>query len=188
MSVEIKLNGDKYQFPTEASELTLKQFFELRGAKNIVDEICAVTGIDKMTIENFKNPQTLASAMTLMNVLALSIKSFKAPVLPDYVYIGLKKIKVPKQLNLEPIGAFMSVNDILAEQTVKTELAKAEPDFTDVIPRVLSHYFFIHVFPGMQYSDERAESPEYMRDIMNMRFVDAVPIGNFFFLKFPHLV
>ncbi len=187
--VEIKINGNPYNFPTFVTELSLQQFFALREAKNIIDEICAVTGLDKQTVENFKSPKALQTAVTLMNVLAADIKKgFDGATLPKSVKIGDKTIMVPRDLHLEPIGAFMSVHDILAEQANKNNELKREPDFTDCIPSTLAHYFFTYVNPGAMYSDEAADAPEYLSLIMQLPFTVAVPIANFFFRKFPNLM
>ena len=197
--VLVHINGQPVNFPTDVHDLSLKQFFAIKDAKDILDEISACSGIERNKIENFKDLKTIQAANALLATLRISIEAgFDNATFPPHVTIGLKKVTVPKELRLEPIGAFMSVNDILAEHTNKMlkdaakqgkTLNSDEINFTDCIPKVLAHYFFLPYHgESVLYSDIKAESPEYMEKIMNIPLTQAVPIGNFFFLKYPHLI
>lgn len=204
---KVKINGQEYEIPLTVHELTLKQFFGLRRPGNdIIDEISALSGIPRVKIENFKDIGSINAAQVIVKTLGESIqRGFDTGKKPDYVFIGMKKIKVPKDLRLQPIGAFMSAHDILsdhtntmirqAEKQAKEQgvpflgLDKKDINYTDCIPKVLAHYFFIHYFgESTIYSDTKAEDSDYMDKIMNMRLVDAVPIANDFFLKYPNLI
>lgn len=197
--LNITINGNAVNFPTSVFDLSLKQFFALKKAKDILDEISACTGIARNTIENFKDLKTVNNAQALLATLRISIEAgFDSRNFPKEVYIGLKKIKVPAELRLEPIGAFMSVNDILAEHSNKMiadglkqgrTITTDDINFTDCIPKVLAHYFF-RPYHGEEtlYSDINAEAPEYMEKILNLPLTQAVPLANYFFLKFPNLI
>lgn len=197
--INVTINGNAVNFPTSVFDLSLKQFFALKKSKDIIDEISACTGIARNTIENFKDLKTVHNAQALLSALRVSIEEgFDGRNFPKEVYIGLKKIKVPSELRLEPIGAFMSVNDILAEHNNKMiadglkqgrTITTEDINFTDCIPKVLAHYFF-RPYHGddVLYSDIKAESPEYMEKILNLPLTQAVPLANYFFLKFPNLI
>lgn len=185
--LQIKMNGQPYDFPTLASELTLKQFFAIRNAKSLIEEVCAITGMDKQTVANFKSPKDIANVTVLMNQLGADLKKgFNNKTLPKNVDMAGKKISVPKKPRLEPVGAFMAVHDIIAEEVNRCQKDGVEMDFTHRIPEILANYFYVP-YTGDLYSDEKVESDDYMEAIMSIKLVDAVPIGNFFFRKFPNL-
>lgn len=196
--LKVKINGSEVDFPTTVQDLSLKQMFALKKAKDILDEIAICTGIDRNKIENFKDLKTITAANALLATLRISIEAgFDGRTFPKTVTLGIKKIKVPSELRLQPIGAFMSVSDILAEYTNKMikqaenegrEITTEDINYTDCIPKVLAHYFYLPYYgEDVLYSDTKAEDPEYMAKIMNLRLVDAVPLGNYFFLKYPNL-
>lgn len=186
MSVAIKINGQPFDFPVDVNEITNKQFFGIFNAKDILDEISVITGIERSEIENFKNFKTVEVAQALMRTLAGSIAAgFDGTKLPKSFVIDGKTIDIPKELRLEPIGAFMSVHDILAthvnEETEKG-VAPESMNFTSLIPKVLAHYFFKPFYgDNVLYSEEAAEKPAFMEKIMNCNFVASVQVGNFFF-------
>ncbi len=197
--LNVNINGNPVQFPTSVYDLNLRQFFAIKKSKDILDEISACTGIARNTIENFKDLKTVNAAQALLSTLRMSIEAgFDSRTFPTHIQIGMKKIKVPAELRLEPIGAFMSVNDILAEHSNKmvaeaTKQGKTmttdDINFTDCIPKVLAHYFYLPYHgEGVLYSDLKAETPEYMGKILNIPLTQAVPLANYFFLKFPNLI
>lgn len=185
----IKLNGLPYNFPTEVSEISLKQFFALRKAKGILDEICALTGIDRQTISNFKGREDLEKCSLLLSNLGQKLaKGFEGKKLPKQTIIDGKTIPVPKNLKLEPVGAFIAVHNLMSEEHKRATAAESNFDPTDLIPQVLAQYFWLP-FMGddVLYSDEKIENEVYMQQIMTIPVTDAVPIANFFFRKYPHL-
>lgn len=194
--VTATINGKAYDIPTDVTELSLKQFFGLRNPenKNVLDEISALTGIDRNTFENVKDLKSLKAFTDVTAILAKSIKKgFDTSKKPSDVIIGMKRIKVPTELRLQPIGAYMQAHDVLSERT--NEMLKQSPgmtvseiDYTDCIPKVLAAYFFWPYHgENALYSDIKTEAPEWIDKIMNMRLIDAVPIANDFFLKYPNL-
>jgi len=196
---EVKINGQSVQFPVDVRDISLKQFFQLKQAKDILDEISICTGIARNQIENFKDLKAVQVAQGLLGALSASIaQGFDGITLPDNIFIGMKKIKVPKELRLQPIGAFMSVNDILSDHINKMQadatkqgktLEIVDINFTDCIPKVLAHYFYLPYHgDDVLYSDLKAEAPEYLEKIMNIPLTQAVPLGNYFFLKYPNLM
>lgn len=186
--MKIKLNGNEVNFPTMASELTLKQLFELRQATSPIEEICALVGLDKNTVSNFKSMETVRRAQALMIALGEDMKNgFGGGPLPDKVFIGGKMIKVPKDLKLEPVGAWMNVHNILAEKRNENLQANLPEDFTDCIPKTLAHYFYAQYHKGENYSEVAVEDPAWMEKVLQLNVSVAIPIANYFFLRFPAL-
>lgn len=186
MAIPIKINGVEVTFPVDVRELTNKQFFGLFECKNIIEELSVVTGISKEQFDNFKNLKSIEFAQTLMRTLAGSIAAgFDGSKRPDVFVIDGKEIKVPTELRLEPIGAFMSVHDIIKghiNDEVNRGVQPVDINYTKLIPRIVAHYFYLP-FNGndVLYSEEKAEHDNFMSKIMNCNFVASTQIANFFF-------
>lgn len=185
----IKLNNIPYSFPTEVSELTLRQFFALRKSTGIIDEVCALTGINRDTILNFRGRDDLEQCRLLLNNLGQKLAGGMEGVkLPKQTTIAGKTIAVPKNLKLEPVGAFIAVHNLITEEHKRAAAANAEFDPTNIIPQVLAHYFWLpYMGDDVLYNDEKIESEAYIDQIMSIPVTDAVPIAIFFFRKYPNL-
>ncbi|OCX52675.1 hypothetical protein BEL04_14610 [Mucilaginibacter sp. PPCGB 2223] len=185
----IKLNGNPYNFPTEANEISLGQFFALRQSKGILDEICALTGMDRQSVQNFKGRDDLDLCRLLLNTLGEKLsKGIEGKKLPKQTTIAGKKVTVPKNLKLEPVGAFIAVHNLISEEQKRSAETGADFDPTDIIPQVLAHYFWLpYMGDGVLYSDEKIDDEAYMEQILTIPVTDAVPIANFFFRKYPNL-
>jgi hypothetical protein len=179
----IKLNNLPYSFPTEVSELSLKQFFALRQSKGILDEVCALTGIERETILNFKGREDLEQCQLLLNNLGQKLAlGMEGKTLPKQTTIAGKTIRVPKNLKLEPVGAFIAVHNLITEEHKCAAEANLEFDPTNIIPQVLAHYFWLpYMGDDVLYNDEKVEQESYMDQILTIPITDAVPIANFFF-------
>ncbi|RKR84896.1 hypothetical protein BDD43_5149 [Mucilaginibacter gracilis] len=185
----IKLNGVPYNFPTEVAEISLGQFFALRQSKGILHEICALTGINHETVSNFKGRDDLDKCSALLNTLGQKLAAgFDGHTLPKQTVVGGKTIRVPKNLKIEPVGAFIAVYNLINDEQKRCAAAQIEFDPTNIIPQVLAHYLWLP-FMGddVLYNDEKIENEAYQQQIMTIPITDAVPIANFFFRKFPHL-
>lgn len=108
--------------------------------------------------------------------------------LPRQTTIGGKAVNVPKNLKLEPVGAFIAVHNLITEEHKRAAADGIDFDPTNIIPQVLAHYFWLP-FMGedVLYSEEKIEADAYQQQIMSMPITDAVPIANFFFRKYPRL-
>ena len=185
----ITLNGQAYNFPTELHEISLGQFFALRKAKGLIDEICALTGLDRQSIQNFKTPADLEKCAQLLGTLGDKLAAgFEGEKLPKQIVLGGKTIKIPKNLKLEPVGAFIAVHNLINEEYKRCAEVQTEFDPTDIIPQVLAQYLYRPLMgQDALYSDERIEDEAYTAQIMQLPITEAVPMANFFFRKFPHL-
>jgi hypothetical protein len=185
----IKLNNIPCNFPTEVAELSLKQLFALRKSKGILDEVCALTGIDRETILNFRGRQDLEQCQLLLNNLGQKLAlGMEGKTLPAQTTIAGKTIRVPKKLELEPVGAFIAVHNLITEEHKRAAEANVEFDPTEIIPQVLAHYFWLpYMGDDALYNDEKIEQQSYMDQILTIPVTDAVPIANFFFRKYPNL-
>jgi hypothetical protein len=185
----IKLNTVPYNFPTELSEITLKQFFALRGSKDILDEICALTGMNRQTIQNFKSPADLEKCTLLLNNVGKKLQqSFEGSKLPKQTIINGKVVKVPHNLKLQPVGAFIAVHNLITEEYKRCADQQTDFDPTNIIPQVLAHYFWLpYMGSDVLYSDEGIDNEDYMEQINTIPLTDAIPIANFFFRRYPNL-
>ncbi|MBW4889854.1 hypothetical protein KXQ82_09010 [Mucilaginibacter sp. HMF5004] len=185
----IKLNNVSYNFPTQLSEISLKQFFALRNANGLIDEICALTGMERQTIQNFKERADLEKCRLLLNTIGDKLTGgINGTKLPKHTTIDSKIVKVPANLKLEPVGAFIAVHNLITEEH-KNAAANNQPfDPTNIIPQVLAHYFWLpYMGSDALYSDECIESEDYIHKINTIPVTDAIPIANFFFRKYPNL-
>lgn len=186
--IKVKLQGKEVDFPTCVADLTLKQFFALRQATTPIEEVCALTGLDKATISNFKDISTMHKAQALMKCIEEDMKAgFGGGPIPERVFMQGRFVVIPKDLKLQPVGAWMNVHDLLAEQSKVNEI-KGNEDFTDCIPKTLAHYLYLPCHPGKEYSEEAVEAPDWMAAVMSLHINIAIPIANAFFLRFPNLL
>lgn len=187
--VPIILNNLPYNFPTEVHELSLRQFFALRNSSGILDEVCALTGIDRETILNFRGREDLEKCQLLLNNLGAKLtKGFEGSKLPKQTTINGKAVKVPKNLKIEPVGAFIAVHNLITDEHKRCAAQNTEFDPTNIIPQVLAHYFWLpYMGDDVLYNDEKIEDEAYMDKIMTIPITDAIPIANFFFRKYPNL-
>lgn len=185
----IKLNGNPYNFPTEAREINLGQFLALRRANDVLDEICALTGIGRQSVQNFKGRADLQRCQLLLNNLGTKLaKGLAGTKRPKQTTIAGKAVTIPKNLKLEPVGAFIAVHNLISEEQKRSTEGNIEFDPTHLIPQVLAHYFWLpYMGDDALYSDEKIEDEAYMAQILTMPITDAVPIANFFFRKYPNL-
>jgi len=185
----IKLNGNPYNFPTEAHEVSLGHFLALRRAKDVLDEICALTGLDRQSVQNFRGRTDLERCQLLLRNLGAKLaKGLAGNKAPKQTTIAGKTVTVPKNLKLEPVGAFIAVHNLISEEQQRNAENDTEFDPTGIIPQVLAHYFWLpYMGDDVLYSDEKVEDPAYTEQILAMPVTDAVPIANFFFRKYPNL-
>jgi len=184
----IKLNNQSYNFPTEVAELTLGQFLALRCSTDILDEICALTGLGRQSVQNFRSQDDLKCCRLLLNNLGDKLaKGLAKAKMPKQTTIGGKIVTVPKNLKLQPVGAFIAAHNLIT-QTQKRQAQNAEEfDPTDLIPQLLANYFWLpYMGEDELYSDEKIENEAYMQQILNMPVTHALPIANFFFRRYPN--
>lgn len=194
--IPVKINGNTYNFPVTLKELTLKQFFGIKHASDIIDELCAITDLDRLSILNFKSASDLVKCKSVLDVLAGNIKKgTEGTKLPKEVLINGKMIPIPKDLKLEPIGAYIAVHNIIEDEYRRCAGLNIEFNPTDMIPQVLANYFYLPYLnygkpesePDALFIDEKVSNEVYMSYILNISVADAVPIANFFFRKYPDL-
>ena len=187
--IPVKLNQQAFNFPQEVNELNLKQFFALRNATDILDEICAITGLNRQSVQNFKSADDLKTCRQLLNNLGQKInQGFNANKLPKTVTLGNKTIKIPTNLKLEPVGAFIAVHNLITDEHKRNAENDTEFDPTNLVPLVLAHYFWLP-YQGQDalYNDELIEDEAYMNLILALPITEGIPVANFFFQKYPDL-
>lgn len=184
------------KIPTTLDELTIGQFILMSnpGLTDIeivsllsyvpVDELYKVRNIDDIQV--FKAP-----ILSLCYNIEYTYDSTK---LPKHVVlktdIGEKKIRIPGNLQIEPVGAYMSAYNIIADEQNKA-IKEFGPDgwkenfrpSPDAALRVLAHYLYSRVYG--EYNEGKAE--EFSDVVKYLSMADACPIAAFFFSRFPNL-
>jgi hypothetical protein len=187
--IPVKLNGTKYNFPTQLNEITLGQWLRLRKSTGAIEDLSILTGLNAKAISNFKSVDDFRKCQVLIQTLLAGYeKEAKSAKMPKSVQLGGKTIVVPKKLELEPVGAYISVHNLIANEYNTYEANGNQFSDDGIYADILSYYFWLpYNGDGAVYNDEQAEAPEYKNMILQLPFLDAITIGNFFFQKFPDL-
>jgi hypothetical protein len=187
--IAIKLNGKPYNFPTHLNEITLGQWLQLRASKNEIEDLSVLTGLSISEISGYKSVDDFKKCKALLQTLQTNFeRDLKQSKIPKTVKLGSKFIEVPKKLELEPIGAYVSVYNTIAAEFNTYEANGNRFSDDRVIADILGYYFYLpYSGEGALYDDEKAESQEYVDLILQLPFLDAATIAMFFFAKFPNL-
>ncbi len=178
--------------PSEVSELTLGQFVKLRGERlDLLERLAILCNLSSAGLSSLryssKTEKELRDAIVLTDILNRDIKKFFESDLrfktPKEVTIMGKTIKVPQDLEKEPLWPSRKVKEIIQEQVIAT--GKGEDfDPTDKMADVIAHYLYVP-FTGMKYNEFRAD--EFKEAIYDLPITVAVPLSNFFFLQWKSL-
>jgi hypothetical protein len=102
------------------------------------------------------------------------------------------KVKVIKNLSMEPAGAFLASKDLIADEINRHIDLYGEDDWKDnfvpdmnCIVMILAHYFYCRA-TGLPYSEQNAE--DFRSEILKLPVQLALPIGRYFFLIYPNLL
>ena len=173
--------------PTQLSEVTLGQMIDLQQAPNLTDihAISILSGIsvdDLKTAINFTDFQLFGdAAQSLSHQIA---RLYNSDAVPDSIVFestGDTKIKVMKNLSIEPAGAFMAAREIIADEISECVKTYGEETWQDYFNpslkaccQLLAHYFYSKA-TGKPYNEYEAE--EFTAEIKKLRVTEALPIA-----------
>ncbi len=197
---KLKTTAGKLQIkmPTNITEITLGQIMEMqeKADLNDLDAISILSGTPIEELQNIIGIDDLGTFGDCLLSLSDQIKNlYSCDVIPNKVSFMFGErnitIKVPGNLAIEPVGAFMAARDIIADE-IKEHIDKyGGDDFKDrfnpslkACCHVLAYYFFCRV-TGKKYNEYEAE--EFCSTVKKLRVTEALPIAKHFFIYYPSL-
>lgn len=197
----------RVSIPENLNELTVGQLIEIQEAEGLTDlkTIAILSGTKEDELKSIYNFRDLSVFND--RVLSLShqiLHCYNYGKLPEYVTFGKKKkkvfgftvekenrIRVIKNLTIEPAGAYLVTRDLIADEVNRHIEKYGEEDWRDkFIPSLktrimlLAHYFYCRV-TGNLYNEQKAE--EFKSEILKMPAQDMLPISSYFFLSYLNL-
>lgn len=198
------LNGNlRIKIPTDLTEITIGQMIAMEKAED--NSIPLIPGLTKDVCDNITNYSDLQMIDEYIQSLAHKIRyCFNEKHLPEHIIIGTKKvkrfgfvfekenkIKVIKNLSIEPAGAYLASRDIIADEINRHINLYGEENYKDnfapsidACANLLAHYFYCPA-TGLLYNEQKAEA--FKEEILKLSMQAALPIARFFFLRFPDL-
>lgn len=188
---EIKIESLTLNMPDQPNELTLGQFLKLREEKDIITQLAILCSVDKEDLLNIKYSESsqkqVRDAVALTEILNENIKNFLSSdasmVHPKKISILGKEVRIPQDLQKEPFWPSRKVKEVIQEKIQESDTDVAF-DPTDKAADVIAHYLYVP-FTGRPYNEYQAE--EFKEVIHGLPLTDAIPLANFFFLKWKRL-
>jgi hypothetical protein len=183
--------------PTRLNELKLGQLMAMQASENLDDlqAIHILSGVPLNDLQQVKSFGELQIFNEQVLELAGQIKQlYNSEIIPDAVIFNIankpRKVKVMKNLSVEPAGAFMASRDIIAEEINKHIALHGDANWQEnfnpslqVCSQVLAHYFYTKV-TGQPYDEQMAA--EFTCEVEQLPITDALPIAKYFFLSYPN--
>ncbi len=180
----------KIAIPTSLAEITIGQMMDMESA--ISNSIPLIPELTEDIVNNITNYSDLIDIRERILSLAHKIKyEYHEAKLPEYIHVLGKRIKVIKNLSIEPAGAYLACRDIIADE-INAHIAiygedKWQDKFTPSLKTcslILAHYFYCHV-TGLLWNEQKAE--EFQSEILKLSVQEALPVARFFIMKYPDL-
>jgi hypothetical protein len=184
--------------PDQLNEITVGQLMELQERPDITD-IEAISILSRIAVEELKNVSNMDEFRVFEDIVSsLSHQIthlYNSDAIPEFVPFNIGKtslkVKVMRNLSVEPAGAFMAARDIIAEEISIQKAKHGEDNFTGYFNpslkaccQVLAQYFYCKV-TGKKYNEYDAE--EFCAEIKKLRVTEALPIAKHFFTCYPSL-
>jgi hypothetical protein len=188
----------KVSIPTTLHELQLGQLMAMQSAEKL-DDLQAIHILSGVPLQDLKQVKSFAELQIFNEqVLALAqqIKElYNSEAIPQtvtFTTVGKpQKVKVMKNLSVEPAGAFMASRDIIAEEISKHIALHGDENWQQnfnpslqTCSQVLAHYFYTKV-TGRPYDEEFAAA--FTSEVERLPVTDVLPIARYFFLNYPNL-
>jgi hypothetical protein len=184
--------------PTSLNELRLGQLMAMQAADELNDlqAIHILSGVPLAELQQVQHFTDLEIFNEQVLTLATEIKQlYSSDAIPDAVTFSLDdkpvKVKVMKNLSVEPAGAFMAARDIIAEEINKHIAQHGDANWQETFnpslqtcSQVLAHYFYSRA-TGQPYDELLAA--QFTEQVEQLPVTQALPIAKYFFLSYPSL-
>lgn len=187
--IPIKINDINTLIPTNWHEVTISQFIELLKADKFIKKLSILTGIDYHDIMNADDVDLDQKLLPFLDYLTKPT-DYEAWKVPEYistsVYPGARKIKVPKDLDMETFGQKITYQQMeQAEINKQRTLNPGEDmDFTTLIIPVLAVYFQ-PLYHEEKFNDDKVD--DFMEVVAKIPCDEAWPTAFFLFRKYSAL-
>ena len=183
------INRKSYKVPETINDITLGQYMMLRDNK--------YTQLEQVGIILTNNPdefaklpandtteRSISNTLSLLNTLNQNIEDFKSSGqninIPDSAELAGLKIRIPKDIQREPLGARTRTRGILME--IQKDNSKSD----NYIDEVLAHYLyvpFVSVLTGEPavYNEYRAD--EFKEIVKQLPLSTAIQLNIFFLIR-----
>jgi hypothetical protein len=184
--------------PDQLNEITIGQLMELQETPDLTDieAISILSGISVEELKNVSNADDFQVFADVVSSLSHQITHlYNSDIIVEYITFNpgknSVKVKVIRDLSVEPAGAFMAARDIIAEEISTQKTKYGEDNFDGYFNpslkaccQVLAQYFYCKV-TGKKYNEYDAE--EFCAEIKKLRVTEALPIAKHFFTCYPNL-
>ncbi|MDT3405114.1 hypothetical protein [Mucilaginibacter terrae] len=184
--------------PDNLHEISLKQLMAMQAAEKLsdLDAMSILSGIPLTELQQIKDYNDLQLFNEQILQLAAQIKDlYNSSAIPNEVTFAINgkatKVKVVKNLSVEPAGAFMAARDVIAEEISKHIALHGEEDWQQTFnpslqacSQVLAYYFYSRA-TGQPYDEELAAA--FASQVEELPVTQVLPIAKYFFLNYPHL-
>ncbi|WP_295772854.1 hypothetical protein [uncultured Mucilaginibacter sp.] len=186
--------------PEKLDEISLGQLMALQSASELsdLDAIQILSGVPLKNLKQVQDFNDFTEFNETISSLALQISSlYNSNQIPDEITFNidnkLRKVKVAKNLSVEPAGAFMAARDIIVEEMTRHAALNNNNDedwehsFNPSLKAcslILANYFYCRA-TQLPYDEELAE--QFTAEIEKQPITSILPIAKYFFLSFPNL-
>lgn len=177
MPAPFKLGKHKFTIPNSWDECSTDLFFKLAATDHTdyVAMLSILSGLDKKTLSNAKQLGLDHILEPHLNWMGDEI-DWKHIEPPKEIYLGLKKLTVPTDLDLESFGKKL-VLDSMVDQCTKSVDEKSQVNMTKLIPYAFAVYF------ADKYYDEDFDTDlveRFLPKVGELPIMTVYPIGTFF--------
>lgn len=194
----------KIKIPTNLNEVSLSQMIAMQSLEDGSNEIPLIPGLTEDVVNNIINFQDLIDIRERILSLAHQIKyCYDDKKIPEYITIGTKqvkhfwgmknvpnRVKVIKNLSIEPAGALFASRDLIADERIR-HIKEFGDDWEqhfipslDCCAGILAHYLYC---PATDKLWEESKANLFKEEILKLSIAETLPIARFFFLKYPVL-
>jgi len=184
--------------PEKLQEVTLGQLMQMQSTTEPTDlkAISILSGIALQDIQNILDVNELQALNMQVSAIANHLKYlYNSDAIPKEIIFNIDgkpdKVKVMKNLSVEPAGAFMAAREIIADEIAKHITEHGEADWQEhfnpslqACAQVLAQYFYCRA-TGKPYNEY--EAVEFEEQVKLLPVTDALPIAKYFFLSYPNL-
>ncbi len=185
--------------PSTIQEITIGQVIEMQERPLLTDleALSILSGAPLAELQNIKKIDEVYVFGEIILLLSGQLKSLYSNEQPPkqitFNFInGIKTVPIPRNLSVEPVGAFFAAREIIAGEIGEHIRKYGENEWQSTFNpslktccQVLAHYFYCGA-TGKLYNEYDAE--EFNSEIKKLRVMEALPIAKHFFHSYPNLL